>query len=76
MRIDSFEGNSELSLLNDRGDIEIGNSGSSSEIMMAGAQDTGFALSPREKSLDDRCLATTSRASGLPTIVPRTRDFA
>lgn len=72
----SFEGKSELSLLNDSGDIEMGNSGSSSEIMIAGAQDAGFALSPSENSLETRCLAMTSRASGLSSIVPRMRNFA
>ena len=53
-----------------------GNSGSSSEIMIAGAQDAGFALSPSENSLETRCLAMTSRASGLSSIVPGTRNFA
>ena len=72
----SFEGKSELSLLNESGDIEIGNSGSSSEITMAGAHDEGLALSPSENSLEVRCLATTSRASGLPPIVLLMRNFA
>ena len=72
----SFAGNSELSLLNDSGAIEIGNSGSFSDIISAGAHETGSPLSPREKSLADRCLAMTSRDSGLPSIDPRTRNFA
>ena len=72
----SIAGNSELSLLKCSGAMEIGNSGSFSEITNAGAQDAGLPLSPREKSLADRCLAMTSRDSGLPSIVPRMRNFA
>ena len=70
------EGISSLDLLEERGAIDTGNSGSISERISPGAHEQGSLLSPSEKSLANRCLATTSRPIGRSVIVLRLKLFA